>query len=34
VTCRNGDLEAFVEAFVEAITQHRHWDRAPEAVPA
>jgi catalase len=28
------DLDAFVEEFVDAIAQHRHWDRTPEAIPA
>ncbi len=34
VTCRNDDLERFAEAFVDAISQHRHWERSPEEVPA
>ncbi len=34
VTCRSDDLDAFAEAFVDAIAQHRHWDRDPAAVPA
>ncbi|ADD06941.1 catalase [Natrialba magadii ATCC 43099] len=34
VTCRNDDLDEFAEKFIDAIAQHRHWDRDPEAVPA
>ncbi|APX96231.1 catalase [Natronorubrum daqingense] len=35
VTSRDGnDLDAFAEAFVDAIAQHRHWGRSPEEVPA
>ncbi|SDK71221.1 catalase [Natronorubrum texcoconense] len=34
VTCRSDDLEAFAEAFRDAIAEHRHWDREPEEVPA
>ncbi|MEY7849650.1 catalase [Natrarchaeobius sp. A-rgal3] len=34
VTCRSDDLEAFAEEFVDAIAEHRHWDRDPEEVPA
>ncbi|TYL38714.1 catalase HPII [Natronococcus pandeyae] len=35
VTCRDdGELDAFVEEFVDAIAQHRHWGRDPKEVPA
>ncbi|WP_436343778.1 catalase [Natronorubrum sp. FCH18a] len=34
VTSRDGDLEAFAEAFVDAIAEHRHWERSPKEVPA
>ena len=29
----SADATAFVEAFVEAITQHRFWNRAGDQVP-
>lgn len=28
------DIDSFVEAFVEAIAQHRHWEREPKEVAA
>ncbi|QCS42957.1 catalase [Natrinema versiforme] len=34
VTGRDDDLEAFAEAFVDAIAEHRHWERSPKEVPA
>ncbi|MXV61267.1 catalase [Natronorubrum sp. JWXQ-INN-674] len=34
VTCRDGDTDEFIESFVEAIAEHRHWDRSPKEVPA
>jgi catalase len=34
VMSRDGDLEEFAEAFVEAISAHRHWERDPKEVPA
>lgn len=34
VTSRDDDLEAFTEAFVDAIRSHRHWERDPKEVPA
>ncbi|MFC4437737.1 MULTISPECIES: catalase [Natrialbaceae] len=35
VTCRDdGELDAFLETFVDAIAQHRHWERSPKEVPA
>ncbi|XVH32334.1 catalase [Haloferacaceae archaeon DSL9] len=35
VTDRGGDdLDAFLEAFVDAVAQHRHWDRSETEVPA
>ncbi|MHC3439119.1 catalase [Natrialbaceae archaeon A-gly3] len=35
VTSRGGeDLEAFVDAFAEAIVEHRHWERSEKEVPA
>ncbi|MDJ1431275.1 catalase [Halostagnicola sp. A-GB9-2] len=34
VTCRNDDLDEFLEAFVDAIAEHRHWGRNPKEVPA
>jgi catalase len=30
----NGELDAFAEAFANAIAAHRHFDRAVETVPA
>ncbi|WP_255169218.1 catalase [Natrononativus amylolyticus] len=35
VTSRDGeDLESFLEAFVDAVAAHRHWEREPAEVPA
>ena len=34
ITSRDGDLEAFVDAFVDAIAAHRHWEREEKEVPA
>ncbi|WP_339103758.1 catalase [Haloterrigena salinisoli] len=34
VTGRSDDREAFAEAFVDAIAEHRHWERSPKEVPA
>jgi catalase len=35
VTSRDGDVNAFARAFVDAIAQHRHWNREnKETVPA
>ncbi|WP_306058303.1 catalase [Natronococcus wangiae] len=35
VTCRDdGELDAFLEEFVDAIARHRHWERSPKEVPA
>ncbi|MGQ3414178.1 catalase [Natrinema sp. LN54] len=34
VTGQDDDLEAFAEAFVDAIAEHRHWERSPKEVPA
>lgn len=35
VTSRESEnLEPFVEAFVDAIAEHRHWERSPKEVPA
>ncbi len=34
VTGQGDDLEEFAEAFVDAIAEHRHWERSPKEVPA
>ncbi|WP_126664758.1 catalase [Haloterrigena salifodinae] len=34
VTGQSDDLEEFAEAFVDAIAEHRHWERSPKEVPA
>jgi catalase len=35
VTCNGASVDGFAEAFIEAIAQHRHWDRLlKDAVPA
>ncbi|MCU4742539.1 catalase [Natronoglomus mannanivorans] len=34
VTSQGDDLESFLEAFVDAVAEHRHWDREPMEVPA
>ena len=34
VTSRSDDLEAFLDAFVDAVAEHRHWDRNEKSVPA
>ncbi|NUB91994.1 catalase [Haloterrigena sp. SYSU A121-1] len=34
VTGRGDDLEELAEAFVDAIAEHRHWERSPKEVPA
>lgn len=35
VTCRDGDdLDTFVDAFSDAIAEHRHWEREEKEVPA
>ena len=35
VTVRDaGDVAALADAFIEAIAQHRHWQRSVAAVPA
>ncbi|WP_207592435.1 catalase [Halomontanus rarus] len=34
VTSQDDDLEKTLEAFVDAVAEHRHWDREPMEVPA